>query len=77
MPGDKPPDPIGPPKFVRGKNPGEFTVDLSDAAPKPEVGQVINSEPVAFLFQFEDVNSRDIFFNWIVSLCNKYSYIIA
>ena len=71
MPGDKPPDPIGPPKLVRGKNPGEFTVDLSEATPKPEAGQVIDIEtvePVAFLFQFEDVNLHDVFFNWIVSV---------
>ena len=62
--------PVGLPKLFQGQNPGEFTVDLSEAAPKPEVGTVIVSrdiKPVAFLFRFEVVNSSDVFFEWIVS----------
>ena len=70
-------DPIGPPRLIPDRStgrPGQFIVDLSDAAPQQGEGSgyggVVNQTdvaPVTFLFRFEDMNSSNVFFNWTVS----------
>ena len=66
-------DPIGAPRLIPDRSTvrtGQFIADLSDAAPQPHEGQVVNRtliSAVTFLFRFEDMNSSKVFFNWTVS----------
>ena len=68
-------DPIGPPRLIPDRStgrPGQFIVDLSDAAPRQREGsgEIVDRTdvaPVTFLFRFEDMNSSNVFFNWTVS----------
>ena len=70
--GDLPLDPIGPPMLLperKSKRAGHFFVNLSAAAPQPDVDGSIDRttiDAVTFLFRFED-NSSNVFFNWTVS----------
>ena len=71
--GSLPLDPIGSPRLIPDRSTGrtgQFIVDLSDAAPQPREGEVVNRtnvSAVTFLFRLEDVNSSNVFFNWTVS----------
>ena len=69
--GNPPPDPTGAPTLIKQKHPGLFSVDLSDATPSLQSSATSNS-PVAFLFQFEDVNTQDLYFNWTVRLNRQF-----
>ena len=79
--GDLPLDPLGPPVLFperKSKRAGHFFVDLSTAAPQPDVNESIDRtaiEAVTFLFRFED-NSSNVFFNWTVS-SNHSHYALA
>ena len=71
--GSLPLDPVGPPWLIPDRStgrPGQFIIDLSDAAPQPRAGELTNRTnipAVTFLFRFEDINSSSTFFNWTVS----------
>ena len=71
--GSPPPDPIGPPRLIPDqtmRRPGQFIVDLSDAAPQPREGESIDRSAISsvtFLFRFEEVNTSNVSFNWTVS----------
>ena len=68
--GERPLDPGGPPILIKQQNPGKFNIDLSCSVPQHNVSEIVDrrTQPsVAFLFRFEEVNSHDVFFEWIVS----------
>ena len=73
--GNPPPDPNGAPTLIKQKYPGLFSVDLSDATPSLQSNATPNS-PVAFLFQFEDVNTQDLYFNWTVRLNHQFCNLV-
>ena len=67
--GDLPLDPIGLPVLIperKSKRAGHFFVDLSTAAPQPDMDNRTAIDAVTFLFRFED-DSSNVFFNWTVS----------
>ena len=65
--------PTGPPRLMPDHSTGragQYITDLSEAAPQPQDGEVVNRtniSAVTFLFRFEDMNSSNVFFNWTVS----------
>ena len=65
--------PTGPPRLMPEHSTGragQYITDLSEAAPQPQDGRVVNRtniSTVTFLFRFEDMNSSNVFFNWTVS----------
>ena len=71
--GAPPLDPIGPPRLILDRSTqraGQFIIDLSDAAPQHLEGESIDHSAilsVTFLFQFEEVNTSNVSFNWTVS----------
>ena len=71
--GSLPLHPTGPPRLMPDRSTGragQYIVDLSEAAPQPQDGEVVdrtNISAVTFLFRFEDMNSSNVFFNWTVS----------
>ena len=79
--GTLPLDPIGPPRLIPDRStgrPGQFIVDLSDAAPQQREGESVdrsaisNDDIVTFLFRFEEVNTSNVSFNWTVSKIRLY-----
>ena len=67
-----PPAPEGPPWLIPVRDSeiaGQFIADLSGAIPQHHSCEstIENAtQPVAFLFKFEDVDSHNISFNWTV-----------
>ena len=74
--GALPQDPIGPPSLMQGGNServGQFSINLSDAAPQSEDGELANNvtvHPVAFLFRLEETMSRNVSYIWTVSVAS-------
>ena len=71
--GSLPHDPIGSPTLRLNQSRdrvGQFTIDVRDAAPQPQTGELnqtsVISLPVTFLFRFEDMASNNISFLWTV-----------
>ena len=66
------PAPEGPPWLIPVQDSeiaGQFIVDLSGAIPQHrscESATENATQPVVFLFKFEDIHSYNISFNWIV-----------
>ena len=70
---DPPRDPIGPPSLVPLRGPdniGQFSVDLSTAAPQHSNSEVVDLSTVVFLFKIEEMDSHNISYNWTVSATN-------
>ena len=65
-------DPIGPPRLIPDNSterPGQFIVDLSDAAPQPQDAELVTQTfmpAVTFLFKFQEVDSHNVSYEWLV-----------
>ena len=66
--------PIAPPRLIPvqdSQSLEQFSIDLTGAIPQIQSCKSATNEnimsPVMFLYKFEDVNSRNVSFNWTVS----------
>ena len=64
-----PPDPTGPPRLTLDRRVGQYSIDLSGAAPRPQEGEAVNrtSMNVIFLLRFEEAMSHNVSYMWVVS----------
>ena len=70
--GALPRDPVGRPSLIPEQSTeraGQFIIDLSGAAPRPQRGEHTRttSSAVTFLFRFEEMTTQNVSYIWTVS----------
>lgn len=65
-----PPDPVGPLTLIQTNISGQLSSDFTCSVPRMySDDRLSHPQPVVFLFKYEDANSHNVSYVWMVSKC--------